>query len=515
MQQSSSQSYSKAEMAAKSISGFRWTTVISGSALLCGYLTNILLGRVSPETLGVYGLVVISTSIVLTFLVFGGGNVLTSYLPGLVVEYKAVFLRSYSLIVFVFAAVMLLLLAFFPVPITWLYRNMPPQQVLYYIVLLAPIMIVIALTTATLKAELHITAAVLIENGYRLGLFLLVLLVVVFFPSVLAGNYQIFVPGLVLASYMLAMLFGLSRLSKLLGGLRSLLVAKPGFWLPSGFWGFVVPFHIGTIFFFFNEHGDQLLVAALLDVSSIGLYRAALVTAAFVKIIPSMIASVSYQLMCNLFAHRAEATLRRVYMTNVIGSLMVSGLVGSIIIVLSMPLLVLFGGTYVSASQTTLKVMAIGWALAFPIDSLSAAALTTWRHTKAVAIIFGCAAGLYFLLGWVLIPILGLLGAALAVALNRLLLAVIMTLAMIRLTPLRLSRSVYGMILIEFTILIVVAQLEQVLDLWVALAAAITLHLLLAWLALRTRVISTDDVLMIFPRRIQHLADNILHRFLV
>jgi len=46
--------------------------VLSASAMLFGFGTNVILGRAGPETLGFYGFLMVTYSLVSTFSVLGG-----------------------------------------------------------------------------------------------------------------------------------------------------------------------------------------------------------------------------------------------------------------------------------------------------------------------------------------------------------------------------------------------------------------------------------------------------------
>ncbi|GAG75618.1 unnamed protein product, partial [marine sediment metagenome] len=60
------------EIIQKSISGAKWTVILSIVAMPLGYAINIILGQISPEALGIYGLLSIFILSVTTFILFGG-----------------------------------------------------------------------------------------------------------------------------------------------------------------------------------------------------------------------------------------------------------------------------------------------------------------------------------------------------------------------------------------------------------------------------------------------------------
>ena len=87
-----------------SVSGVRWTLILSAVAIPLSYATNVILGRISPRALGAYGLLIVFSAIITTFFLFGGSQVVVRFLPELRSEKKGAFIFSYSGLVFGIAA---------------------------------------------------------------------------------------------------------------------------------------------------------------------------------------------------------------------------------------------------------------------------------------------------------------------------------------------------------------------------------------------------------------------------
>lgn len=65
----------------KSISGIKWTFVLSPLGVIATYGTTVLLGRLGAEVLGIYGVFLIALTLASTFLFYGGSNVVINFLP--------------------------------------------------------------------------------------------------------------------------------------------------------------------------------------------------------------------------------------------------------------------------------------------------------------------------------------------------------------------------------------------------------------------------------------------------
>ncbi|MBV8358137.1 MAG: hypothetical protein JO189_09415, partial [Deltaproteobacteria bacterium] len=96
------------------LSGMRWSVWLSILAVPCGAAINLLLARVGPETIGVYGLLSVYIALITSFLYFGGDPVVIKFVPECNINDRPAFLASYLLVVLGFAALMVALAYFYP-----------------------------------------------------------------------------------------------------------------------------------------------------------------------------------------------------------------------------------------------------------------------------------------------------------------------------------------------------------------------------------------------------------------
>src|SRR5258708_5876811 len=96
------------------LSGMRWSVWLSAIAVPFGAAINLLLARVGPETIGVYGLLSVYVGLITAFVYFGGDTVIIHFIPECKREDRSSFLVSYFLVVFVVLIGWLVFIHFFP-----------------------------------------------------------------------------------------------------------------------------------------------------------------------------------------------------------------------------------------------------------------------------------------------------------------------------------------------------------------------------------------------------------------
>jgi O-antigen/teichoic acid export membrane protein len=175
------------EIIQKSLSGAKWTVILSIVAMPLGYIVNIILGRISPEALGIYGLLSIFILSVTTFILFGGGNVIIKYLPEIDKDKKVSFLISYILIVFLIAIFAIGLVYLYPQILETLFGQAFPLDILPYLIIFIPIIILYFVFDYALNGLMEIKTSVIIRQVIVYGNFIVFSILFLFYKD---ENYE-------------------------------------------------------------------------------------------------------------------------------------------------------------------------------------------------------------------------------------------------------------------------------------------------------------------------------------
>ena len=138
------------------LSGMRWTVWLSALAVPFSAGTNLLLARVGPETIGVYGLLSIYIGLITAFLYFGGDSVVIRFIPECREEDRVSFLVSYLLVILPVLFGCLVVAHFFPAVLRIVLSGGGGARFRFFVVCLAPLPITYWMILASLKGMLEI-----------------------------------------------------------------------------------------------------------------------------------------------------------------------------------------------------------------------------------------------------------------------------------------------------------------------------------------------------------------------
>ncbi len=126
---------------------------LSGFSLIAGYGTNVLLARMGAATLGFYGLLLLIVSLINTFFVLGGSNVIVNFLPKIEGPQKREFLGSYAVLIVAFSSCCLGVFLLFPRLVELVFGHRVEVPVVRYMVILLPVLIAQFFVWGVLQAE--------------------------------------------------------------------------------------------------------------------------------------------------------------------------------------------------------------------------------------------------------------------------------------------------------------------------------------------------------------------------
>jgi len=343
-----------------------------------GYATNIVVGRTSPEALGIYGLLGIFVTFTTTFILFGGNNAFAKYLPEMGAKKQAAFLSSYALVIFAIAVPITIILYSYPQILSALLGQQFPQNFLSYFVIFVPILLLFFIFNYALNGLLELRTSVIIGQLMTLSNFLFFTFMYFFYHSFFSENLWLIIFGFSIALYGFLVLLQSLILEKKLRGsqshtaeskrkvtkrqddaikqkasISSFKLKMPklpvlDFFLPTGIWSFVFFANNSTIVFFFADKLDQIFAIHYLGINGFGLYYAALQTATMVRFIPLLLAGVLLPTFSHLIAIDEKDLIQKSYQMLVRYNTLIVVPAAMFCIFFSKQLMGLFGPEYTS-----------------------------------------------------------------------------------------------------------------------------------------------------------------------
>jgi O-antigen/teichoic acid export membrane protein len=171
----------------------------------------------------------------------------------------------------------------------------------------------------------------------------------------------------------------------------------------------------GASFILLNQT-DTLMIGAVLSPASVGIYSAALKTAAWVNFILVSVNAIAAPMFATLYAQGKRTELQRLVSTIARWMFYPALAVAVGLIVFAEPILELFGAEFVAAKWA--MIVLIGGQLVNVGAGSVGYLLNMTGHHNQCAFVVGCSALLNLILNLIGIPLLGVLGAALATAIS-------------------------------------------------------------------------------------------------
>lgn len=161
---------------------------------------------------------------------------------------------------------------------------------------------------------------------------------------------------------------------------------------------------------------DTLMIGAFLNSASVGVYSAALKTAAWVNFILASVNAIAAPLFAALYAQGKKDELQSLVSTIARWMFYPALLVATGLIIFAEPILGLFGSEFVTA-KSAMTILIVGQLVNVGAGSVGYLLNMTGHHNQC-AFVVGCSALLNVMLNWVGIPLLGVVGAAIATAIS-------------------------------------------------------------------------------------------------
>ena len=161
---------------------------------------------------------------------------------------------------------------------------------------------------------------------------------------------------------------------------------------------------------------DTLMIGSLLGAAEVGVYSAALKTAAWVSFVLISVNAIAAPMFATLHAQGDRQGLQRLVSVISRWIFFPALLVAGGLVLFAEPILSLFG-TEFGAAKPAMAILAIGQLVNVGAGSVGYL-LNMTGHQNQCAKVIGCCAILNLFLNWISIPYLGILGAAIATAIS-------------------------------------------------------------------------------------------------
>jgi len=397
------------EIQEKTFKGLRWSIILSSMSFPAGYLTMIILGRLSPEALGTYGLIGLLTNIILGLVYFGGNAVIIKFVPMLPKNKFFSFLVTYTGLVSLIAGIFCLVAWFSPEYIGFFQKKITFDLYYKYLVLFTFILILQSILLATLRAFLNIKASIILSKIITFGTFGINLFLFFYYRTFFLNNFSWLLwfvyLGLLSASGILGLYFLLNQMEKF--NFRNI-----SLFLPDGFWKFAVPFQLASAITIFQTNFDQMFVILLFGLKDYGKYLAVLNTVIVIQLISNIFLEVMFPSFSNMVALNNTALLRKTYYATAKYFSLFFGILSLFFIFRGDLLLSLFGKGYLHMGNIMVIIAAsVGLTSLSGINSMVFSATGLTKYTLVLSVIELL---ILFLFGLILYKKFGMVGIAMA-----------------------------------------------------------------------------------------------------
>ena len=277
---------------------------------------------------------------------FGGGQTLVKFMPGIPANRRVSFVFTYGLLVFGLAAPLLIAIGIKPSWLSYLARRPLDPTTVRYLLLFVPLVLVTRMFRAILQARMEIkwmtiagkVVPIVSVAGFstlyvfrylvpdeRLGEAILVIFCIAQLASLVLVVYHVYTRFIKVEPHHITL------------------------FLPSGFWSFSLMVSLSMVVVLILNNFDQALIFSQFEIGQLGIYRASLTTAEFVRWLPILLIQATLPLFSHLLVddHRDQmhSAYRRIMRYNTLAATATA----LVIVLFLRDVLGLFGTEYVNA----------------------------------------------------------------------------------------------------------------------------------------------------------------------
>jgi O-antigen/teichoic acid export membrane protein len=374
--------------------GMRWTVWLSALVAPFSFAVNLLLARVGPETIGVYGLLSIYIGLTSAFLYFGGDSVVMRYIPECQPEDRASFLVSYLLVILAVMSGWLTFAWFCPMAIRLAFGETHGGRFSFLLLCLSVVPITFAMVVASLKGMLEIRFSQLLTKLLTIGSLAIYAAIFVFDRSLLSIH-----PSAIIWSVYL----GLSAILGAIGAVKVVRLCRTSrlrWFLPDGFWRYAFSTQQVSVTNFLAGSIDYVLIVNFGGLELLGKYVAVMAVAAIVWVVSGFFMDTLLPSLTNTIAARNHAGAAQVFMMHMRILFLVVTAGSCAVMAIAVPATAILGLKYASLGEPII-IMVLCLGVASPgaiggivLASIGRQQLAVWTNVLKLCVFVG----LFFLL---------------------------------------------------------------------------------------------------------------------
>lgn len=280
----------------KALKSAKWMIFTSVFSMLFSYLSNILLGNISAETLGVYSAVNIFISSLTTFIGMGGAIVLSNFFPKTdSSEKRTGLLYTYITTSVAMYVVFVLTILLFPELNVLLSGGLEGAEKYIALFVMAPVFITMTVISYLLIALLEARISNIMTKLYTFFLPVVLFVVSLVDVKILENNLSLIIFLSVIVANLAAIVLGLFFVKK-----ENVLAPTKHFYVPKGFYVFTLTTLLQAVFSFLYKNADKMFLISLGDMGQLGYYQAIISILTLVEFVPSLLGNVTIPYFSNI-----------------------------------------------------------------------------------------------------------------------------------------------------------------------------------------------------------------------
>ncbi|MHB8383581.1 MAG: lipopolysaccharide biosynthesis protein [Candidatus Binataceae bacterium] len=371
------------------LSGMRWTVWLSAIAVPFSIAVNLLLARVGPVTLGVYGLLSVYISLTSALLYFGGDTVVMRFIPECSPEDRASFLISYLSVILAVMSGWLVFAWFCPAAMRLAFGETHGGSFNFLLLCLSIVPISFAMVVASLKGMLEIQTSQLLAKTLTIGSLAIYAAIFVFNRSLLSVHPM----GIIWSVYL-----GLSAMLAILGAIKLIRLCRAArlrWFLPTDFWRYSFSTQQVSITSFFAQKLDYVLIVNLGGLKLLGEYVAVVTVAGIVPMVSGFFMDTLLPSLTNTVVARNYAGAAQVFTMHMRILFLVITAMSCAVMALAVPATAVMGAKYASLGALII-FMAASYGIAIPgtlggtvLASIGRQQLAVWTRLLNLGLFIG------------------------------------------------------------------------------------------------------------------------------